>query len=179
MPGFVPWMLFRRSLLLAQCVDLDVRLYYAAVQDLVYGCGNVPKTTDESSDTPPIHSAQLVHQSIDTSIQLPAGLQWDPVQMAEVFQEEYVLFGGAVCTLEWMFQTLFTFQSTTLTACRVKTGGAKTGLLSAIWSPISVTNESLTLQPDILHVLHPGSNGHSTLGCCIFSGSVQRLQGKF
>ena len=28
--------------ILAQCVDLDVRLYYAAVQNLVYGCGNVP-----------------------------------------------------------------------------------------------------------------------------------------
>ena len=34
-PGFLPWMLFKRPPLLAQCVDL-VRLYYAAVQNLVY-----------------------------------------------------------------------------------------------------------------------------------------------
>ena len=29
--------LFGRPPLLAQCVDLDVRLYYAAVQNMVYG----------------------------------------------------------------------------------------------------------------------------------------------
>ena len=60
--------------LIVQCVGLEVRLYYAAVQNLVYGCGNVPQTTTEISDTPPIHYAQHVQQSIDMSIQLPAGL---------------------------------------------------------------------------------------------------------
>ena len=74
-PGFLPWMLFRRPPLLAQCVDLDMRLYYVAVHNLVYGCGNVPQTSAESSDTPPMHCAQLVQQSVDMSIQLPAGLQ--------------------------------------------------------------------------------------------------------
>ena len=39
------------------------------------------------------------------------------------------------CTLELMFQTLFTSESTTVTACRVKTESAKTGHRSAIWSP--------------------------------------------
>ena len=34
-------------------------VYYGAVQNLVYGCGNVPHTTVECSDTPPIH--QYVH----------------------------------------------------------------------------------------------------------------------
>ena len=42
-------MMFGWPPLLAQCVDLDVLLYYAAVQNLVYGCGNVPQTTAESS----------------------------------------------------------------------------------------------------------------------------------
>ena len=46
----------------------------AAVQNLVYGCGNVPQTTAESSDIPLIHSAQHVQQSVVMSIQLPAGL---------------------------------------------------------------------------------------------------------
>ena len=45
-------MLLGWSPLLAQCVDLDVLLYYAVVQNLVYGCENVPETTAESSDTP-------------------------------------------------------------------------------------------------------------------------------
>ena len=44
-PGFLPWMLFGQPTMLAQCVDLYVRMYYAAVQNLVYGCGNVPQTT--------------------------------------------------------------------------------------------------------------------------------------
>ena len=34
---------------------------------------------------------------------------------------------GLGCTLEWMLRTLFTSQSTTVTACRVKTEGTKTG----------------------------------------------------
>ena len=42
--GFLPGMLFGRPPLFAQCIDLDVRLYYTAVQNLVYGCGNVPQT---------------------------------------------------------------------------------------------------------------------------------------
>ena len=90
-PGFLAWMLFGWSSLLAQCVNLDVRLYYATVQNLVDRRRNVPQTTAESSDTPPIHCAQHVQQSVDISIQLPEGLQYDPIQMTEVVQHEYVL----------------------------------------------------------------------------------------
>ena len=85
-------MLFGRLSLLAQCVDLDVRL---DVPPRTWSTGrNVPHATDESSDTPQIHCAQHVQQSVDMSIQLPAGLQCDPVPMAEVFQHVYVLFDG-------------------------------------------------------------------------------------
>ena len=80
-------MLFGWPPLLARCVYVDMHLYYAAVQN---GCGNVRLTTAESSDTPSIHCAQHV-QFVDMSIQLPAGLQYDPVQMAEVVQQEYVI----------------------------------------------------------------------------------------
>ena len=86
-PGFLPLMLFRRPPLLAQCVDLDMRLYYAAVQNLVYGCGNVPQTTAESSDTSPIHCSQHVQQSVYMSIQLPAGLQCDLVEITELREQ--------------------------------------------------------------------------------------------
>ena len=41
-----------------KCVDLNVIVYYAAAQNLFYGCGNVPQTTAESSDTAPIHCTQ-------------------------------------------------------------------------------------------------------------------------
>ena len=75
--GYVPWM---RTPLLAQRIDLDVRLYYTAVQNLVYGCGNVPQTIAESNDTPPLHCAQYV----DMFFQLPAGLQCDPIQLTEL-----------------------------------------------------------------------------------------------
>ena len=130
--------------------------------------------TAESSDTPPIHCVQHVQQSVDMSIQLPACLQCDPVQMAEVVQQEYIGYSSAghVCTtwcsLGWMMLTLFTSQSTTVTACRVKTEGAKTGLLSVIWSPMTVIHESLALQPFSMHMLYPGDNEHSPWGCCIF-----------
>ena len=88
-------MLFGLPLLLEQCDDVDMRLHYAVVQNLVYRCGNVPQTTAESSDTPPMHCAQYVPQSFDMSIQLPADLQCDPVQMAEVVEQVYVLIGRA------------------------------------------------------------------------------------
>ena len=39
------------------------------------------------------HCTQHVQQSVDMSIQLPAGLQCDPVQMPEVVEQEYVLVG--------------------------------------------------------------------------------------
>ena len=79
-PG-LPWM---RPPVLAQGVELDVRLYYTAVQNLVYGFGNVPQITAESSDTPPIHCAQHVQQSVNMSVKHPAGLHCDPVQMTEL-----------------------------------------------------------------------------------------------
>ena len=74
-------MLLERPPLLALCVDLDVRLYYSVVQNMVYGYGNVLQSTAESSDTPSIHCDQHFQQSVDMSILLPGGLQCDPVQM--------------------------------------------------------------------------------------------------
>ena len=40
MSGFLLW---KRPPHLAQCIDLDVLLYYAVVHYLVYGCGYVPQ----------------------------------------------------------------------------------------------------------------------------------------
>ena len=93
-------MLFGWPSLIAQFVDLDVRLYYAAVQDLIYGCGNVPQTTAESSDTPPIHCVQYVQQSVDMSIQLPAGLQCYPVKVVKLFNRSTYSLAEQGCTLE-------------------------------------------------------------------------------
>ena len=84
-----------KSPLLAQFVHLYVLLYHMAIQNLVYGRGNVSQTTVIISDTPPIHCDQHLQQSVDMSIQLTTGLQSEPVQMAEVVQHEYVLVGGA------------------------------------------------------------------------------------
>ena len=84
-----------RSASPARTVRRFVCLYYAADQNLVYGCRNVPRITAESSDTQPIHCTQHVQQSVNISIQLPADIQCDPVQMAEVVQQEYFLVCGA------------------------------------------------------------------------------------
>ena len=72
-----------------------MRLYYAAVQNLVYGRGYIPQTTAECSDRLQIHGVQHVNNPSIMPIQLPAGLQCDSVQMDEVVQEGYVLVGGA------------------------------------------------------------------------------------
>ena len=90
----------RGPVLLTQCINLHLCLYIAAIQNVAYGCGNVPEITAESSRTPPIHCAQYVQQSIDMSIQLPGDLQCNPVQMAEVVQQENVLISSIYCTLE-------------------------------------------------------------------------------
>ena len=102
MPRFLLWMLFGWPLLFTQCVDLDVHLYYVTVQNLVCGCENVSLTTTESSDTPPVHCAQHVQQSVDMSMQVPADQQCDLVQMAEVVQQNMYLSEGYGCTLEKM-----------------------------------------------------------------------------
>ena len=67
----------------------------AAVQNLVYGCRNVPQTIAKSNDTPPIDCVQHVQESVDMPIQILSSLECDPFQMAEVVQQEYVLVGGA------------------------------------------------------------------------------------
>ena len=84
-----------------QCMDLDMHLYYVTLQNLIYGRGNVLQTTTESSNTLPIHCNQYVQQSVNMSNQLPAGLQCDPIQMAEVIQLEYVLVGGS-----WLYRSV-------------------------------------------------------------------------
>ena len=78
--GFLPWM---RQLLLAHCV-----MYVRSTQSTTwFMCGKVPQTTVKSSNRPSIHCAQHVQQSVDMSIQLPAGLQCKPSQMAELQQQ--------------------------------------------------------------------------------------------
>ena len=86
-PGFLPCMLFRRPPLLAQYVNLVLHLYCVAVQNLVYGCETDPQASPESSDTPLIRCVQHSHLSIDMFIQLPVGLQCNPVQMAKLRQQ--------------------------------------------------------------------------------------------
>ena len=88
--------------------------------------------------------------------------------MWQLFNRNTYSTAGHGCSLEWMLQTLFTSQSTRVTACRVKTEGAKTGLLSAIWLPMTMTNESLTLQSFSMHILCPGANEHSPRGCSFY-----------
>ena len=72
------WMLFGRPPLIAQCVDHDVRLYYDAVQNMVYGCGNVPQIIAESSDTPPIYCAQHMQQSVGKPSHFPQAYNATP-----------------------------------------------------------------------------------------------------
>ena len=70
---FLSW---RLPPLLAQCINLDMRLYCTAVQNLVYECGNVVQTTAGSRDTSPIHCAQHVHPVSHRPILRPHSNGW-------------------------------------------------------------------------------------------------------
>ena len=131
MPGFLPWMPFRLPPLLAQWVDLDVRLYYAAVQNLIQGCGYILQTTVENSDTPPIEYAKHVQQSVDISSQLPAGLQCDPIQMAELRQQVQDAWDN-------LSQDDIRHLYVRLHAC-VAARGAKLCTDVTVWAPLTVT----------------------------------------
>ena len=89
------------------------------------------------------HHRYIVQQSFNMSIQLPAGLKCDPIQMAEVVQQEYILVRRA-----WLYPRV---NVAPLKAPQLllqsQNRGAKTDLLNAIWSPITVPNNSPTLQP--------------------------------
>ena len=139
------------------------------------GCGNVPQITAECNDTSLIHYAQHVQQSVYMSIQLPADIQCDPFKWPKLFNRSMYSSEGHGCTLEWMLQTLFTSQSTTVTACRVKIEGAKKGLLNAIRLLMTMTNELLTLQSLGMHILYLGANEHSPWGCCFFFSAVYKF----
>lgn len=72
-PGFLPWMLVGRPLLFTLCVHLGVCRYYVAVWEPGLWGGNALQVSAGNSDTPQIHCAEHVQQSIDTSIRLPMG----------------------------------------------------------------------------------------------------------
>ena len=75
------------------------------------------------------------------------------------------------CSLEWLLGTLFTSQYTTVTASS-QNGGRNDRPPERHRSPVTVTNESLTLQPLSMHILYPGANEHSSWWCGIFCSRV-------
>ena len=93
-----------------------------------------------------------VLQSVNMSSQFPAGLQCDPVQMVQVVQQEYVLVDGACLYLRVNIENTVHLWKHHSYCLQSQTRGHNTGLPSAIWSPMTMTNELLTLQPVIIHV---------------------------
>ena len=147
-PWFIPWILFGRSPLLAQCVNLDAYLYYAAVQNVIYGYGMFHRPLLKQWH----HRYIVPNVCNDPSIcpsSFPKAYNATTFKWLKLFNRNTYSSAGLDCTLESMSQTPFTSLSTTVTACRVKTEGTKTGLLSTIWSPMTMTNEPLTLR--VLH----------------------------
>ena len=136
-----------------------------AVQNLIYECGNVPQTTADRYIVLNICSNPSICPS-----SFPHAYNSIPLKWLKLFNRSTYSSAGHGCTLEWMLQRLFTSESITVTAWKVKREGAKARLLKAIWlPPMTVTNESLTLQPLSMHILYPGANEHRHWGCCIFS----------
>ena len=132
---------------------------------MVYGCGNVSRPLLKAAT----HHRYIVINMCSNSSICPSSFQQayyaTPFKWLKVLNRSTYSPKGYGCTLEWMLQTPFTSQSTTVT-----------GLLSAISSPMTVTNESLTLQPLSIHILYPGANEHSPWGCCIFSAVYMPLE---
>ena len=125
----------RRPPLIAQYINLDMRLYYVANQNLVYVCGNVPQTTTQSSDTLLI---PCVNMYINPSICPSSFLQ---VKWLKLFNRSMYSSEGHSFTLKLMFQTVFTSQAPQLLPAESKQRVQR----QAIWSPITVTNQSIFL----------------------------------
>ena len=119
----------------------------------IYGCGNVPQTIAESSDTSPIHCAQHVLQSVNMSIQLPAGLQCDPFQMAEVVQQEYVLIWGARLYPRVNVANTVHFSKHHSYCLQSQIRGCKGRPPESPLIADDLTNDSLTLHPLSVHIL--------------------------
>ena len=131
-PGYLPWMLFGRPPLLAQCVD------FACVCDM---CPSGTWSTGVEIFHRPLLKVATHYRHIMPNMcsnlsicpsSFPTSLQCDPFQMAEVVQQEYVLVGGA-----WFNPRVNVGNTVHLSnhhsyACRVKREGAKIGLLCAI-----------------------------------------------
>ena len=165
-PGFLPWMPFRRPPMVARTTrpsrtwSTGVGMFHRPLLEAAtYHRYIVTNTCSNRSICPP---------------SFPQTYNVTPFKWLKMFNRSMYSSAGHCCDLEWMLQTLFTSQSTTVTVCRVKTEGAKIGLLSVIRSPMTVTNESLTLHPLSMHIIYPRSNEHSLWGSCIFSGSALR-----
>ena len=112
-----------------QCIN--VHLYYAAFQNLVCRCGPLLKAATH-------HQYIVPNMCSNPSIcpsSLPLAYNATLFKWLKMFNRSMYSLAGHGCTLEWMLQTLFTSQSTTVTACRVKTEDAKTSLLITIWLP--------------------------------------------
>ena len=103
----------------------------------------------------------------------PQACNATPLKLLKLFNRITYSSAGDGCTLEGMLQTLFTSQSTTATICRVKTEGAKIGLLIADDREKWKTNTST---PHFARILYPSANEHRPWGCCTFSGSVLLFQ---
>ena len=92
--------------------------------------------------------------------------------MAEIVQREYVLVGRA-----WLYPRVHVANTVHLSkhhsyCLQNQNKGRKDRPPECHWSPMNVTNESLTLHPLSMQIFYPSANEHSLWGCCIFSGSV-------
>ena len=116
------------------------------VQNLVYVCGVIPQSTAESSAHHRYIALNTCSNPLICPSSLPQAYNAIPFEWLKLFNRSTYLLAGHIFTLQWILRTLFKSQITTIAVGRVKTKGAKTDLVSTIWPPMTVTNESLSLQ---------------------------------
>ena len=110
MTGFLPWMLFGRPSLLAQCVDLDMRLYSAAVQNLVYGVVMFHRPLLKAG-----HTTDTLCLTCSTS-SFPQAYKATPFKWLKLFNRSTYSSAEHGCSLERMLQTCSPLKAPQFTA---------------------------------------------------------------
>ena len=164
MPGFLTRILFGRPPLLAECVDLDVRLCYVVVQNLGYECGNSPQTMLKAAT-----QHWYIVPNMCSNPLIPASSF--PEAYNEDVQQEYLLVGGG-----WLYQRVIVANTGHLSKhhsyyLQSQNRGSKDRSpelhLIADDSDEWITN---TITPQYAHIIsYPGVNACRRWGCCIFS----------
>ena len=143
-PGFLPWMCHRcfhnASILTCVCITRPSESGLRVLGCFTHHCWRQRHIVLDMWSNPSI-----------CPMQLHAGLQFPPFKWLKLFNRS--TYSSVVVPRVNFANTAHLSKHHSYCLQNKNRGRKKIGFLSSSWSPITVTNESLTLQPLIMHTL--------------------------